>query len=193
MNTGKRAAPTENVGLDPSGEQRPFRAAPSGLGPPGREQANTVEGPNGIAVAVPSGWHVQDQGDIWIWLLVDGGGAYSTVESFTPDEQAPAIEWLNQYVIPTGLGHLQDLSGDVEQITRDRFPAGVVDEVTYNWVGIEVGNDGTTNPVDGWTAVLVTDGGDVVISSFASNQGQWETYQNAFKEVYSSVLDSLPE
>ena len=194
VNTGTRSAPSENVGLDPSGQRRPFHAVPTGLGPPGQEPANnTVEGPNGIAVAVPAGWYVADQADIWIWLLVDGGGAFSTVHSFTPDETAPAIDWLNKYVIPKNLGHLQDLNGEVAQISADDLPAGVADEVTYNYLALEVGNDGTTNPIDGWLAVLVTDGGDIVVANFASNQSDWKKYEEAFNETWFSVLDSLPE
>jgi hypothetical protein len=196
INTGTRTEPTTDISFETTGSRRlGLQALPTGLGPPGGdEQTPTVAGPNGIAVALPDGWRVEREGDYWIVLFDDRNGA-AEIQSFTPDEQAPAVDWVQGYVVDQRLSAwVTDLEGEVTpREAADERPPGTSDGAELLWHGLSSYSDGTTAPWEGWSGVYITDGGSYVEVSFNNPQGQMETYLPDYQEILDSVIANLPE
>ncbi|HEY8218258.1 MAG TPA: hypothetical protein VIH82_14060 [Acidimicrobiia bacterium] len=194
VNSGTRTTPSKHIGLDTGGQRRALQLLPAGLGPPSPTGSDTVEGPNGIRIKVPAGWHVNNSGDTWVQLYPDEGPSFATVESFAPERAFPAIDWLQGFAIDQRLrANHQQIDGTVNQLAEADLSQGVKEEVTFPFTSLEVHSDGTTNPFEGWVAVLITDGGNVVITYYGNAQGNWKTFEAAYQEINDSVLASLPE
>ena len=173
INTGTRTEPTTDISFETGGRSLGVRALPTGLGPPGEEPTSTANGPNGITVTLPDGWHVEREGDYSIVLFDDRNGS-AEIQSFTPDEQSPAVEWIQGYVLGDQRlsAWITDLEGELTPLEADARPNGTTDGAELLWHGISTWSDGTAAPWEGWTGVYITDGGNYVEVSFNNPQGQ---------------------
>jgi hypothetical protein len=195
INTGTRSEPSTDVSFDTNGGRRfGVRALPTGLGPPGGdEQTATADGPNGITVTLPEGWRVVREDEISILLFDDRNGA-AEIQSFTPDDQFPAVEWVTGYVGDQLLSAwITDLEGEVTALEANERPNGTADGATLLWHGIGPVSDGTTAPWEGWVGVYITDGGNYVHVSVNNPRDTMAEYLPEYQEILDSVIADLPE